>query len=187
MKLQSRLIVAVVLSVLPIFVGCGEKTSSSGIPVQSEGNKPLSRLAYQAIEQALETWKPTKLGDSYYVYVTASRQGSSWDMICEFRRVKVIVSQSDLSEVNRLNGQEWVGAVFLSAELFRIYGETDLLGNSIRGWSHWQGDMGSHNIRELFSMGYAQTNGKWEESAPRKRLGNPTYSFKHVEQSDIPK
>jgi hypothetical protein len=188
MKTQLRLSVAIVLSVLIMSVGCGKKTSSSGIPVRSVSREtPLNPLDYEAAEQAVELWKPTKLGDSYYVNQIEShpvlRQGQSdiRKTIFELRKANVVVYPDSLSEADKLNGLEWQGSVGLCAEAARSYCDYSYPVQPANSWSAWRpGEFGSGRI---LGINCEKRNGKWK--IVRGVIEGTT--FNKVEQSDIPK
>jgi hypothetical protein len=189
---MRNLAAMMIVSVLSMSVGCQKKTSSSekpgnttlsGIPVRSE--TALSPLAYEAAKQALELWKPTKIGESYYVYMIQPlymRGPEVGKTIFELREVEVFVDPGGLSDADRLNGLAWKGSVRLQAKLARCYWDYKYRVRPANTWSVWEEGDNILASAGLYPIKFENKNGKWKIVEGVERT-----TFKQIDQSDIPK
>jgi hypothetical protein len=208
MKNQRREVVkslvrTLTMVVLAMSVGCGEKAgpskaeksqggqaldssvseaSVSGIPLtEQQVNTPVTTLDKEAAKQALDRWKPSKLGQSYYVICV-----NTVKTVYELQKLRVQLQPSPLSEADKLNGYEWRGVIVLSADAVRSYcpQRRDGFGKSSppdTTWSQWI------NETMPFSFIAAKTNGKWSLEDPSSMLTSTPNLFEQVEASDLPK
>jgi hypothetical protein len=191
------------LCLFVISVGCGRNDGSSvsdsssdpsvaGIPLrieQSQGNVPITPLDKEAAKIALDDWKVTKLGQSFYVQTIAVEERfRGWPTtIHELGNVHVGQAPTEVTEADKLNGVEYHAVISLRADAERTYCPEK--GNDLGGryqvmprdttWTKWQ-DV--KLFAPLFSVRFDKANGKWSEPGDAYRC-----DFKQVEASDLPK
>jgi hypothetical protein len=215
---MKRLTVLPTLFLLVMLIGCGKNSPSSmqdnvsGIPLAKPLTTPLDK---EAAELAIQIWKPTKIGESYYLHmVETGRQGGCSPSdegkvlqrtIYELRKVSVVILGGPVSEAQRLNGIEWYGSVALAYKTIRVYRPQKFgtfAGSSDKGWSEWV-DRNPASAGPLISFGggslpvldepttigfITKVKGKWGAPMPSTVLGNKVnVSFEQVEASDLPK
>lgn len=167
------------------------------IPVQAAaGEKELTSLDREAAAFAISFWKPTKLGDSYYLRRSRGdprggmRFGAarpvdlvSEERLYQLRGPRIVVSRNSISEADQLNGLTWQGRVSLDAEavrtcLLRGYGKTG------KAWSEWsQGEPGG-------AMAIERRNGQWTghlADSPFPDYSGISVEFKRADPADIPR
>lgn len=146
----------------------------------------------EAEKRARAYWNLTRLNGSYYVCETTS-EGTTMTSKCvfELRDVKVEVFPESLTEADKLNGWQWAGSVYLTADTFRSFTPQPLwalkrFGGSQpkpdKNWSAWKGksDQGYSS-----SVRITKVKGKWELQPPTK-CDSPIV-FKQVKPSDLPR
>ena len=104
----------------------------------ARGGRSAQAATTEADLAARRLWDAvlTKCGDSYLL-----RDGDSTE---EYRQVSFRTVSIKLSDADRLNGKDWLGAAVLSAHVWR---KTDFDGNgTARGWGEWNngGGLRSH-------------------------------------------
>lgn len=150
--------------------------------------KTLSSLDQEAAKVARETWKPVKIGDSYYVrsvkefnisdFRKPELTSRSWTLF-ELREPIIDVGSRKLDEADKLNGLEWAAVVHLSAKVSRQYNSEEKFNSPARIWSAWDSSL----VDRCFDLRLRKLNGKWiadKEQSVR-------YTFEEVKASDIPK
>jgi len=176
-------------------------SSVSGIPVQRlDGGvargRPLRPLDYEAAKYAVEFWKLTKLGDSFYIMVVTG----SGKTILEFRQAMVCVDSSGLTEADKLNGVEWRGQVYLNYSVARAYKDHNAFLGPANRWSDWGRLVGAMEPStvppglpdDIYGMGrfvLEKRSGKWigGEDFGVGWGGKRIVTIKQVDKSDIPK
>ena len=162
-------------------------TAILAIPIKKmDGDTSLTQLDKEAAKQALDHWKPTKLGQSFYVASIVGSGPQNRDTvktIYELRNVRLELFPKQLSEADKLNGAEWTGDIGLKADAGRNYcSQSRHDPSSIFGtetlppdttWSRWGGN---------FSLvaTYHKDNGTWTTDELT------LFTFKQVEASDLP-
>ena len=153
---------------------------------QSHGNTPITPLDKEAAKIALDHWKLTKLGESFYVQriVIVQNEPGPPRTTYELRNVHVALAPTEVTEADKLNGVEYHAMISLRADAAHTYSPEK--GNDLGGrympqppdttWSKW---LDIKYIPPLFSLSFDKANGKW--STPSDR-----YRFKQVEASDLP-
>jgi hypothetical protein len=158
-------------------------TSVRGIPFQNVvADGPASLIDKEAAEQAIDHWKPTKLGQSYYIHQTTTFGGSTnMEMsVCELRNPQLQLFPEPLSEPDKLNGTEWRGVIKLYSDAARFYAPQGMNGAfglpPSTTWSQW--------ANQLTQAQFHKINGKWSVD---NLVPNQIWRFKNVEPSDLPK
>ncbi|MGO8745959.1 MAG: hypothetical protein ACLQNE_08205 [Thermoguttaceae bacterium] len=204
---MRNLFAVVTLLSLVLSGGCGGSTIS-GLPIHSEGGSnapPLTSFDKEAVEQAMDHWKPTTIGDSSYIrFVRRSTDPgfpNTGRAIIQLRQVSVKCNPATISKADQLNGIEWQGSVELCYEAARYYVQERLARPSLSGyfppdppdtaWSPWEGG------RSLAAMSFQRVSRKWRTVASEShidRVGTCTYgaaknddAFEKVDPSDLPK
>jgi hypothetical protein len=104
-----------------------ETSILSGIPARLCGefegylHRPLTTLDQEAAQLAIDHWKPTKSGESWYICQIKTREGHpDLRQVFELREVALDVSAwGQISEADRLNGLESSVKIWLRAEAIR--------------------------------------------------------------------
>ncbi len=170
--------------------GLEDLGNPGGIRVKMTGDTTINPLDKEAAKQALDCWKPTKLGQSFYVARIVRSGPHSTDTvktIYELRNIRVELSPQRLSEADKLNGAQWAGEIWLKADAERSYcpqsrdDPSSLFGRKIlppdTTWSRWTGDF-------YWVTKYDKTNGKW--TLDGDSFFGQVVTFKQVEPSDLP-
>jgi hypothetical protein len=159
------------------------QTSVSGIPVRlSERSHrgAITTLDMEVAKMAVDFWKPTKIGESYYM--CEIKPNSAEPTIAELRGACVTVrpnASGRLSEADRLNGIEWVGDVLLTFEAVRWHSNPPAYQQVDGKWKQ-EGT--------LVRLDFERINGKWERGkmfgvfAVTESFG---IAYKHVDSSDL--
>ena len=195
MKPQLAFGASMFVSLLIVCSGCGKSTFLSGIPVrESPGGSRLSSLDCEAAQEAVNLWKPARIGESVYVcqieppFLSRKRPKKT---IFELREPGLQVCGSSGSKADNLNGIEWEGEVLLYAKLARSWCDVDCIVpvQPANSWSPWQ------DVVENQAVHCLKRNGKWDVRI--SMIGNhPTVfsegndisatNFKGLQRSDIP-
>lgn len=189
---MRSLIALTMLFLLAVSVGCGSQ-SISGIPVRSVSTRrgcketPPTTLDMEAAQQAIDQWKPTRLGESHYLCVIRPSLGMK--TLYELRHVEMKVLPDSLSQADTLNGVEWNGRVCLQPESVRRYcPQTDKYSREPpdKTWSEWYtgndfSDFVHGTEAANTAVSATKNNGNWKLSVSQD------YSFKQVDPSDLPK
>ncbi len=170
--------------------GLEDLGNPGGIPVKMTGDTTINPLDKEAAKQGLDLWKPTKLGQCFYVARIVRSGPHSTDTvktINELRNIRVELSPQRLSEADKLNGAQWAGEIWLKADAERSYcpqsrdDPSSLFGREKlppdTTWSRW-----TENFYWVAECD--KTNGKWTTVNERGFFGPVT--FKQVEPSDLP-
>lgn len=195
-KSSNGILIALIAIVIVVIIATRSRTqhateglgsedwgNSGDIPVKkTTGDTTINPLDKEAVKQALDYWKLTKLGQSHYLHMInrSSDNMNKERTIYELRNVVAELRPNDINEADKLNGLEWRGTITLCA-VSRTYcpqrardpwsGRTEPPDKT---WSEW---------RE-FSLGGQEllwkTNGKWSNSWDIRT------TFKQVEWSDLP-
>jgi hypothetical protein len=160
----------VAMTMLAMLVGC--QPSVSGIPVvRCERGESLSPLELEAAKQAVEFWKLTTIGDSYYVFMIGPDDKNT---IYEFRQIEFEVDTSGLPPQAKLNGLEFetdVDLYFKKVRILRPDGR----------WSDWSGRINEKEPNLWLTV--SRVKGKWEVN---DRVGKSGATYKKIETSDLP-
>jgi len=200
----KSLVCMATLFLLATAVGCGSGSTVSGIPVEKRdmigdmiGEEPpelqLTALDKEAIQLALDFWKPTRIGDSYYLrYIRRSKDPkcpNKGRAIIQLRQVSIRFYPSQVDEAAKLNGIEWQGSVELQYEAGRFYVLERLAclttNNPLSGvfsydsprapdtkWSDWETASGAPR------MSLERVNGKWKTDTNTSGIyANPPMSI----------
>ncbi len=186
--------------------GGGSSSSSPNVsefPVErdkvyGEGGKdvtpPLTALDTEAIQRALDFWKPVKSGESYCLrFVRRSKDPScpnTGRAVIQLRQVSIKVAPSQISEADKLNGIEWQGRVELQFGAGRSYLLEGLPGGRLGGgyekprppdtkWSDWQpaGTLAPMDLKRVNGQWKTETSGMFPDppSIIRGRIGSGTF------------
>jgi len=201
----KRLVPLTAIVVLAMLMGCGKNgdtagaspvagdVSVAGIPVKKMTvDTIITAIDKEAAQHALDRYKPTKLGQSYYVYMIESMPNGTVTArtLFEIRNPQVQLSPEPLeplTEADKLNGVSrpaWTGKVALCCDASRMY-----IKGATRGfdaftpipaeatWSKWG--------NTYLVAGWEKTNGKWvvDDLTDHTRL----FTFKEAQASDLPK
>jgi hypothetical protein len=142
---------------------------------------PITTLDKEAAKVALDRWKPTKLGESYYVKKTLAGHTT----LCEFRNLHVRLTPHALSQADKLNGIGYQAEISLFADVVRTYQQEPFPTD--KGWSQWSDGTSGRGIGGWPTFSTVQElNGKWrvDDEIP----GVTSYvQYKQLEPSDLPK
>jgi len=155
--------------------------SLSGIPVQIKKGSPTS-TDLEAAKVALDLWKPTKIGKSYYLFYYLYQANYETKAIFELRGPMIYVRPQEISEADKLNGLEWKGRVNFASEATR----SCLLASPdapINQWSEWWSSAVSTDAGFSFEL-VKSNNGKW---VFHREGGHPILTFAEITEADIPK
>lgn len=157
-KNQFPIVTASIL-ILILLNSCG-----SSLPSAFPGkDKEAHEQALKYVEAQL-----TKCGDSYYGIRKIARDGNLY----QFKNPKVTVTSEQLTQADKLNGIEWKGSLYFSAEAWRNYYDGQ--------WSEWrQNFMG---VTAGLSGSLVKKNGEWQVAK-----GLKPDSFERIDCSNIPR
>ena len=164
--------------------GSASSEAVSGIPVtrpaysDKEGNRlappPLTLLDKEVAKQAIDRWKPTELGGSYYLCVIDSFQDCpiKGRTVIELRQPSIEVHPEAVDEADKLNGIAWKGSVRLMANAIRLYCPEKLPHEKFGGgyhpadspdekWGQWKRITNNAPNDCLTVVDLVKTNGKW--------------------------
>ena len=177
------LVALTTLFLLAVAAGCGEKPTPSGSSASSETLSGIpvagsvTTLDKEAAEKAVPAWKPTKIGESYYIEAvllgndsatTVYHKGKIFAELFELRNVSAEVRGWSISEADRLNGVEWKGNVSLLVGAVRCYVRErgQFQDKKSKMWSAWgqctSPDRAQFNC--FLEVHATKANGKWEAS-----------------------
>jgi hypothetical protein len=218
----KSLVALTTLFLLVLSVGCSARSPNvSGIPVEKFSSQdrhvaqPLTALDNEAAQLAVEFWKPTKIGKSYYFcYLQTSQDPecpSKGRTIIELRNVSVEVNPWTVTEADQLNGVEWNGTVTLYSGLLRFYtlsklpsARAPISGGGYnpplepdKTWSPWRDNAPKETLGggrvggERLIVPLERAKGKWTIGKPPNLTVDSVWehnsTFERVTPSEIPK
>ena len=188
-----------------IFCASCSKTKSSvaGIPLKvADHGGSITPIVEEAACQAVDYFKITRIGDSYYScnvseYFGPARpeQSRIGNDVTEHRSPVIIVSTYSLSEADKINGIEWKGNVRIEAAATRSY--SPKIANAYTferrtepdtTWSQWRSSLGSALSGDGLLIPHIEmdkVNGVWR-TKPVPEAGYWRTTWRQVTTSDLP-
>ncbi len=120
---MNRISITVLLIMIACSVVVGQKSRVARPNARQTAAKVKAKYLSEARNEATKAWNLTQCGDSSYLYYP------SYGQLIELRAVSIIVTESKLTEADRLNGIEWKGWANFNTSTERFHANN--------GWSEW--------------------------------------------------